>query len=266
MTTSGDKLQIIGRVKGVEDKGESIKLTLEESDGSTWDWSNRFHPSEFRSLEHDSVHRFEVEKRLAEGKRYPYRNLVKYIGPADMPPSGEATSKDGGNGGKGGAPGGSGGGQSIEVKSMERDSIEAGNAVSYVLKLMEIGHKIDEIPELIDQILGNADTIIQWYSGHRLPTPAPAPKQSAPVARNGATNGATATATKATKEDKAKAIGDKPIDAGQLMAVCEARWKLNRAAVLAILDEADFTKITDFGEALAQIAYAQQEPPEETAA
>lgn len=261
MTTSGDKLQIIGRVKGVEDKGDSIKLTLEESDGSTWDWSNRFHPSEFRSLEHDSVHRFEVEKRLAEGKRYPYRNLVKYIGPADMPPSGEATSKDGGNGGKGGAPGG-GGGPNIEVKSMERHSIESGNSVSYVLELLKMGHSIEELPKVIEAVLTNADTIREWYTKHRLPINATAYKQPAPTS----TNGATATVTKSSKEDKAKAIGDKPIDAGQLMAVCEARWKLNRTAVLAILEEADFTKITDFGEALAQVAYAQQEPPEETAA
>ena len=98
-------LQIIGKVAGVDIRSagknsdkEKVFVKITESDGNTNEWG-AWHIDTFKDLGLRSVHKFRVTlKENTRGNGF-FRNLEELLGPAEMPASGEMTSRlDGGSG------------------------------------------------------------------------------------------------------------------------------------------------------------------------
>lgn len=241
-----EKREIIGKVKQISDEGKTITLKLEESDGSAWGWKS-FHASDFRGkVEFDKTYKFAVALVHEEGRQYPWRNLEKVLGPAEMPASGEMTSRPGTTSTNGTAPRtGGGGGRTMDQTIVTRNSIEAGNAINMIIELMKLGVKPDEMPAAIEDLTANADKLIDWMSGHwveLMSPPAPA-----------ASNGASKPAAKTGGGNAAKAV-ENPTNLGELLNTCMVNWALTRKDVESII-EMDGGDITDFVEALKRVGY-----------
>ncbi len=243
-----EKREIIGKVKQISDEGKTLTLKLEESDGSAWGWKT-FHASDIRNkVEFDKTYKFAVALVHEEGRQYPWRNLDKVIGPAEMPASGEMTSRPGAKtaSSAGPRPNGGGGGRTMDQTIVTRNSIEAGNAANMVLELMKLGTKPDEMAAAIEELTAHADKIIDWMSGHWVELSVPA---QAPAAN---TNGAS-TPAKSGSGNSAKAV-EKPANLGELLNTCMANWALTRKDVETII-EMDGGDITDFEEALKRVGF-----------
>jgi hypothetical protein len=245
-----EKREIIGKVLQITDEGKTLKLKLEESDGSSWDWKT-FHASGFRGkIEFDKTYKFEIALVHEQGRPYPWRNLNSLIGPAEMPASGEMTSRPVAKSGGGAGPraNGSGGGRSIEQTIVTRNSIEAGNAVNMVIELLKLGYPMEEIPAAIEDVTANADKLIDWMSGHWVELAPPA----AAVATNGDVK------KPASKTGNAAKAVDNPTNLGELLNTCMAKWALKKNDVEAIV-EMDAPDITDFAEALKRVGYEMEQ-------
>ncbi len=243
--------EIIGTVKQISDEGTTLTLKLEESDGSAWNWKT-FHASDIRGkVEFDKTYKFAVSLVHEEGRQYPWRNLSKMIGPAEMPASGEMTSRPGATPSNGAAPhanGGGGGVRSMDQSILTRNSIEAGNAINMVIELMKLGIKPDEMAAALEELTANADKLVDWLSGHWVDV-APANMSPATPATNGASK-------PATNGNAAKAV-EHPTNPGELMNTCMAKWSLTRKDVEAIIEQ-DIGDITDFDEALKRVGFEMQ--------
>ncbi len=245
-----EKREIIGTVKGISDEGKTLKIKIEESDGSSWDWKS-FHASEWRGkVEYDKTYRFAISLVMEEGRQYPWRNLDKLLGPAEMPSSGEMTSRPVSHTGgpaKAAGGGGAGGGRSMDQTIVTRNSIEAGNAANIVIELLKLGTSMVDMPSAIEDVLANADSIIDWMSGHWVELSPSRPTTNG-VARK--------PAAKESKGNAAKATDD-PKNLGELLNTCIANWNLKRQDVEKII-EMDASDITDFNEALQRVGFEME--------
>lgn len=246
-----EKREIIGKVKQISDEGKTLTLKLEESDGSDWNWKT-FHASDIRGkVEFDKTYKFAVALVHEEGRQYPWRNLEKIIGPAEMPASGEMTSRPGATPSNGAAPhaSGSGGGvRSMDQSILTRNSIEAGNAVNMVIELMKLGIKTDEMAAALEDLTANADKLIDWMAGHWVDVAPANMTPATPAAANGASKPAARTGGNA-----AKAV-EKPTNLGELLNTCMVKWSLTRKDVESII-ETDGADVTDFEEALKRVGF-----------
>lgn len=244
-----EKREIIGTVAGIGDEGPTLKLKLTESDGSSWDWKT-FHASEIRGkVEVGKTYKFEVALVHEEGRQYPWRNLNSLIGPAEMPASGEMTSRPVSKTGGGAGPRANGSGErSLEQTIVTRNSIEAGNAVNMVIELLKLGFKMEDIPAAIEDVTVNADKLIDWMSGHWVELAPPA----AAVATNGDAK------KPASKSGNAAKAVDNPTNLGELLNTCMANWALTKKNVESIV-EMDAADITDFAEALKRVGYEMEQ-------
>ena len=242
-----EQREIIGKVKQISDEGKTLTLKLEESDGSDWNWKS-FHASEFRNkVEFDKIYKFSVSLVHEEGRRYPWRNLEKVLGPAEMPASGEMTSRPGATPSNGAAQHANGGGdvRSMDQSILTRNSIEAGNAINMVIELMKLGIKPDEMAAALEELTANADKLVDWLSGHWVDV--------APVNMTPAT---TVAKPAKTGGNAAKAV-EHPTNPGELLNTCMVKWSLTRKDVESIV-EMDIGEITDFDEALNRVGFEMQ--------
>jgi hypothetical protein len=244
--------EIIGTVKQIQDEGKTLTLKLEESDGSTWGWRT-FHASEIRGkVEFDKTYKFGVTLVHEDGRQYPWRNLTKLIGPAEMPASGEFTSRPGAKPVNGSAPhvaSGGGGVRSMDQSILTRNSIEAGNAINMVIELMKLGITVEDMPAAIEDLTANADKLVDWLSGHWVDVAPPNMTPATP-----ATNGAAKPAK--TGGNMPQAV-EHPANPGELLNTCMVKWSLTKKDVEAIV-ESDIGDITDFDEALKRVGFEMQ--------
>lgn len=222
-----DHFEIIGRVMTQEDTGERFLVTIEESNGKEFKWK-AFHASEFRGkLTTKEVYHFKVSHAHEDGRQWPWRNLDGLIGPVEMPASGEMTSyrtPDGGAAGSPTAPRASGGSFTPEAKIIERQSIEASQALMIQVDLLKAGFTIDEIPDVLDKMIENAKAINTYYEGKRPELVVPA---------------APADVSKPAANEKAAKIPEKIGHVGDFLTYCLRKHNLTRANVEDIVGDLD---------------------------
>lgn len=271
-----DKFDIIAKIaaktEGLtqsEKPKETIKLELEESDGKKFTWM-AFHVSEFQPLKIGSVHRFTVSRPPnKDTSKSPFRNLEAYVGPAEMPASGQMTSYGQGTGGAGptgGAPGRSGGGGPSPIDRWnERISIESQGSIGTVLRMIESGMTLEEVASALPTVLELALTVEEHHAQapKRRPAPAAVAAQAAP-AGSPSTNGA-------TSKPKAEVGGIENVEnLGQFLTLCQKKYPAHTAtlrkdievALHMVLDD-----IVDYTDAWAQLGVhweGSQAPAETT--
>lgn len=256
-----DKFDIIAKIAGKtegltqsEKPKETIKLELEESDGKKFSWMG-FHVSEYQLLKIGSVHRFTVSRPVnKDTSKQPYRNLEGYVGPAEMPASGEMTSYGQGvaPGTPGAAPlgpGRSGGGQSPADRHAERISIESQGSIGTVLRMIESGMTLEEVASALPTVLELALTVEQHHAGAPTRRPAPA-ATSTPATSTTSPNGA-------APKPKVDVDGiDKVENLGQFLTLCRKQYPSHEKSLRADIEKALHTSledISDYKDAWAQL-------------
>lgn len=251
-----------GQTQGDKPK-ETIKLELEESDGKKFTWTS-FHVSEFQTLKIGTVHQFTVSRVPNKDPKYqPYRNLEGYVGPAEMPASGEMTSYGQGvpaaAGGSTGAPGRGGGGASPADRWNERISIESQGSIGTVLRMIESGMTLEEVASALPTVLELALTVEQHHAGAPKRRPAPAAGVTNAPAGSPSANGA-------TSKPKAEVGGIENVEnLGQFLTLCQKKYPAHTAtlrkdievALHMVLDD-----ITDYNDAWAQLGAHWEDSPE----
>ncbi len=270
-----DKFDIIAKIAGKtegltqsEKPKETIKLELEESDGKKFSWMG-FHVSEFQTLKIGSVHRFTVSRPVnKDTSKQPYRNLEGYVGPAEMPASGEMTSYGQGTapdtpGAAPLGPGRSGGGPSPADRHSERISIESQGSIGTILRLIESGMTLEKAEEALPKVLELALKVEEHH--------AEAPKRRpAPAAVVANTPAASPSANGATSKPKAEVDGIENVqNLGQFLTLVRKKYPAREAtlrkdievALHMVLDD-----IVDYNDAWAQLGvhWEDSQAPAET--
>ncbi len=269
-----DKFDIIAKIVGKtegqtqSDKPkETIKLELEESDGKKFTWTS-FHVSDFQTLKIGSVHRFTVSRPPNKDTAFnAYRNLEAYVGPAEIPASGEMTSLGQGvpstTGGGGGGPGGNRGPSPVD-RYAERISIESQGSVGTILRLIESGMTLEEAEEALPKVLELALKVEDHHAGAPIRRPAPAAVvANTPAGSPPSTNGA-------TPKPKADVDGIQNVEnLGQFLTLCRKKYPAHKdtlrkdieVALHMVLDD-----ITDYNDAWAQLGvhWEDSQAPAET--
>ena len=268
-----DKFDIIAKIAGKtegqtqsEKPKETIKLELEESDGKKFTWTS-FHVTAFQPLKIGTVHQFTVSRAPNKDTKYqPYRNLEDYVGPAQMPASGEMTSLGQGmptdTPGSPGGPGrGGGGGPSPADRWNERISIESQGSIGTVLRMIESGMTLEEAEANLDKVLELALKVEAHHAG--APTRRPAAVVASAPAGSPSANGA-------TSKPKAEVDGIENVEnLGQFLTLCRKKYPAHKdtlrkdieVALHMVLDD-----ITDYNDAWAQLGvhWEDSQAPAET--
>ncbi len=269
-----DRFDIIAKIAGktegeTQSKKSTIKLELEESDGKKFTWTS-FHVSEYQTLKIGSVHQFTVSRPPNKDTQFqPYRNLEKYVGPAEMPASGEMTSygqgmASGTPGATGGPGRGGGGGPSPADRWNERISIESQGSIGTILRLIESGMTLEEAEANLPKVLELALKVEEHHAG--APTRRPAP--AAVVAQ--AASAGSPSANGATSKPKAEVDGIENVEnLGQFLTLCQKKYPAHTAtlrkdievALHMVLDD-----IVDYNDAWAQLGvhWEDSQAPAET--
>ena len=263
--------RIVGKTEGqtkAEKPKDTITLELEESDGKKFSWKG-FHVSEFQTLKIGSVHRITVSRTPnSDPKFQPWRNLESYVGPAEMPASGEMTSygqgmASGTPGATGGPGGRGGGGPSPADRWNERISIESQGSIGTVLRMIESGMTLEEVASALPTVLELALTVEEHYAQAPKRRPAPAAVVASAPAGSPSANGA-------TSKPKADVDGIENVEnLGQFLTLCQKRYPAHTAtlrkdievALHMVLDD-----ITDYNDAWAQLGvhWEDSQAPAET--
>ena len=247
-----DKFDIIAKIAGKtegqtqSDKPkETIKLELEESDGKKFTWTS-FHVSDFQTLKIGSTHQFTVSRVPNKDPKYqPYRNLEAYIGPAEMPASGEMTSLGQGMPAEstgGGAPSGSRGASPAD-RQAERISIESQGSIGTILRLIESGMTLEQAEEALPKLLELALKVEQHHAGAPIRRPAPASITGTP-AKSASTNGAAPTSTPKIDVDGI----DKVENLGQFLTLCQKNYPSHAAHLRVDIEKALHTSLEDLSD------------------
>ncbi len=269
-----DRFDIIAKIAGKtegqtqsEKPKETIKLELEESDGKKFTWTS-FHVSEFQTLKIGTVHQFTVSRVPNKDPKYqPYRNLEDYVGPAQMPASGEMTSLGQGiptdTPGATGGPSRGGGGASPTDRWNERISMESQGSIGTILRMIESGMTLEEVASALPTVLELALTVEEHHSQAPKRRPAPAAVVASAPAGSPSANGA-------TSKPKAEVDGiDKVENLGQFLTLCLKKYPAHKdtlrkdieVALHMVLDD-----IVDYTDAWAQLGvhWEGSEAPAET--
>ena len=269
-----DKFDIIAKIAGKtegqtqSDKPkETIKLELEESDGKKFTWTS-FHVSDFQTLKIGTVHRFTVSRPANKNTEFnAYRNLEAYVGPAEMPASGEMTSLGQGassstTGGGAGVPGGNPG-PSPADRHAERISLESQGSVGTILRLIESGMTLEQAEEALPKVFELALKVEEHHAAAPTRRPAPAAVVASAPAGSPSSNGA-------TSKPKTEANGIENVEnLGQFLTLCQKKYPAHTAtlrkdievALHMVLDD-----ITDYNDAWAQLGvhWEDSQAPAET--
>lgn len=241
---------------------DTIKLELEESDGKKFTWTS-FHVSEFQTLKIGSTHRFTVSRPPNKDTTYnPYRNLEAYVGPAEMPASGEMTSLGQGvpstaTGGGGGVPGGNRG-PSPADRHAERISIESQGSIGTILRMIESGMTLEEVASALPTVLELALTVEQHHAGAPTRRPAPA------ATTTPATSTTSPNDTAPNKKVDVDGI-DKVENLGQFLTLCRKQYPSHEKGLRADIEKALHTSledISDYKDAWAQLGAHWADAPE----
>ncbi|KKL58449.1 hypothetical protein LCGC14_2225240, partial [marine sediment metagenome] len=184
-------------------------------------------------------------------KFLPYRNLEGYVGPAEMPASGEMTSYGQGVPAAatgGGGPGGNRG-PSPADKYAERISIESQGSIGTVLRLIESGMTLEQAEEALPKVLQLALKVEEHHAGAPIRRPASASPTSTPI-QSASANGATST----PKVD----VGgiDKVENLGQFLTLCQKNYPSHAAHLRDDIEKAlhmSLEDLSDWKDAWAQL-------------
>lgn len=260
-----DRFDIIAKIAG-KTEGETksnkstIKLELEESDGKKFTWTS-FHVSEYQTLKVGSTHQFTVSRPPNKDTQFqPYRNLEKYVGPAEMPASGEMTSYGQGvptSGTGGGGPPGNRGASPAD-RYAERISIESQGSIGTVLRLIESGMTLEQAEEAIPKVLELALKVEEHHAGAPIRRPAPA-STNTPATSTTSPNGAAP-----SKKVDVDGI-DKVENLGQFLTLCRKQYPSHEKGLRADIEKALHTSledISDYKDAWAQLGAHWVDSPE----